>query len=398
MGEQDKFCMRCGAARQEPARPAATNPSTVCPACGAAIDDSMRFCMHCGAELFRPAAPVASAVPVEPEPIEPEPEQKRGRTKGIVAAIAVALVAVIAIAAVGVWWFVLRDDASSQAGAAGTSLSGKSSNSGDAGDKTDSDDADAQRRASAENGSRTAVCTVPDASLSDVRLDGTSLIASVDFESESCGDSSYSAAGVQVTIQDDGNVVAAAIYDFGDDPLEFDDGTAQADLAFTTVQYWRPYDQIDVSDASVELTEGATASGASAAAAEGALGGANIADADIERYAQLAMSWQLDHDTTAANAFYSTFTTQLSSKQYGMQVEGKTWKYRDIYEQFLQRRAKHPNALFIWSGDYPTYQENGTTDFYVILSGEGFGSAVDATAWCPANGYSTDDCIAVDLQ
>ena len=88
----------------------------------------------------------------------------------------------------------------------------------------------------------------------------------------------------------------------------------------------------------------------------------------------------------------------MSSKQYGMQVEGKTWKYRDIYEQFLQRRAKHPNALFIWSGDYPTYQENGTTDFYVILSGEGFGSAADATAWCPANGYSTDDCIAVDLQ
>ena len=48
--------------------------------------------------------------------------------------------------------------------------------------------------------------------------------------------------------------------------------------------------------------------------------------------------------------------------------KGKTWKYRDIYEQFLQRRAKHPNALFIWSGDYPTYQENGTTDYYVILS------------------------------
>ena len=86
---------------------------------------------------------------------------------------------------------------------------------------------------SAGDESRTVVCAVPDASLSDVRLDGTSLIASVDFESESCGDSSYSAAGVQVTIQDDGNVVAAAIYDFGDAPLEFDDGTAQADLAFT---------------------------------------------------------------------------------------------------------------------------------------------------------------------
>lgn len=396
MGEQDKFCMRCGAARQEPARSAAADSSTVCPACGAAIDDSMRFCMHCGAELSPLPAAVASAAPVEPEP-----QRKRGMTKGAVAAIVAVTVAVIAIAAFGVWWFVLRDDASAQSGVVGTSLSGESSessDSNDAGDATDSGDDDARGHASAEDESRTAVCTVPDASLSDVRLSGTSLIASVDFESESCEDSSYSAAGVQVTIQDDGNVVAAAVYDFGDAPLEFDDGTAQADLAFTTVQYWRPYDQIDVSDASVELTEDATASGASAATVEGALGGASIADTDIERYAQLAMSWQLDHDKTAANAFYSTFTTQLSSKQYGMQVEEKTWKYRDIYEQFLQRRAKHPNALFIWSGDYPTYQENGTTDFYVILSGEGFGSAADATAWCPANGYSTDDCIAVDLQ
>ena len=88
------------------------------------------------------------------------------------------------------------------------------------------------------------------------------------------------------------------------------------------------------------------------------------------------MSWQLDHDKTAANAFYSN--VHHSAVQQAImvcKVEGKTWKYRDIYEQFLQRRAKHPNALFIWSGDYPTYQENGTTDYYVILSGEGFGSA-----------------------
>ena len=152
--------MRCGAARQEPARPAATNPSTVCPACGAAIDDSMRFCMQCGAKLSPLPAAIASAVPVEPEP-----QRKRGMTKGAVAAI-VAVLVVIAIAAFGVWWFVLRDDASARAGAAGTSLSGESSessDSNDAGDATDSGDDDARGHASAEDESRTAVCTVPDA-------------------------------------------------------------------------------------------------------------------------------------------------------------------------------------------------------------------------------------------
>ena len=69
-----------------------------------------------------------------------------------------------------------------------------------------------------------------------------------------------------------------------------------------------------------------------------------------------------------------------------------------MYNQFLRLRARHRNALLIWSGDYPTYTKNKTTDYYVILSGEGFGTTADATAWCSSNGYTSDDCLAVDLQ
>ncbi|MBM6706871.1 hypothetical protein H6A68_07435 [Bifidobacterium pullorum subsp. saeculare] len=110
------------------------------------------------------------------------------------------------------------------------------------------------------------------------------------------------------------------------------------------------------------------------------------------------MDWQRGHDRSAANAFYSTYTTQLSSKKYGMEIEGTTWHYTEMYNQFLRLRARHRNALLIWSGDYPTYTKNKTTDYYVILSGEGFGTTADATAWCSSNGYTSDDCLAVDLQ
>ncbi|KAB5604861.1 hypothetical protein EHS19_09585 [Bifidobacterium jacchi] len=112
----------------------------------------------------------------------------------------------------------------------------------------------------------------------------------------------------------------------------------------------------------------------------------------------MALSWQKDNDSADAGDFYDTVTTQLSSKKLGMKADGKTWHYRDIYQQFLQLRAKNPRALLLWSGDYPTYQKSGTTDYYVILSGESFDSADDASSWCTREKYGPNDCMAIDLS
>ncbi|WP_238552424.1 hypothetical protein [Bifidobacterium cuniculi] len=131
----------------------------------------------------------------------------------------------------------------------------------------------------------------------------------------------------------------------------------------------------------------------------GALGGADIAQDDREKYALAALSEQLDEDGSDATDFYDHYTTQLSSKKYGMQIDGKTWTYVDIYRQFLKLHAKHPKALLIWAVDYPNYTKHGNAaDYYVILSGESFDTVDAASAWCTANGYGTGDCMAVDLE
>lgn len=326
------------------------------------------------------------------------PSAARGGRNGVIAALVAVIVVLVAAIGVGAWWFVFRDDGSASSGAGDQIASDTSAPGGDADADADSSGSD-----SADDGDASATPTscsaAPSASLESVGLSGTSLVADIALTSDDCGDLPFEESGVRVTIKDDsGNVVADAVYDFSDAPIEFDGGEATARLAFGIGQYWRPHDQIDAASAQVGVQTGAAANGAPAAGAGSALGGANVPDADIERNAQFALSWQREHDRAAAGGFYTTYTTQLSSKKYGMQVEGKTWDYGDIYAQFLEKRARHPKALLVWSGDYPTYQKNGTTDYYVILSGEGFGSAADANAWCSANGYTTDDCLAIDLQ
>ena len=211
----------------------------------------------------------------------------------------------------------------------------------------------------------------------------------------------YKESNVRVNLKDGaGDVVAAAVFDFAKKPIEFKDGEAEVSLAFNTQQYWRPVGQIDDgSSTSIVWQTNQKPDGKPAADAGSALGGANISADDRERFAQIALSDQLDHDHSAAYDFYDTYTNQLSSKKYNMELNGKTWKYVDIYEHFLKVKQKHPNALLIWASDYSNYTKHGhAADYYVILSGESFNNADEAQSWCSANGYTSDDCIAVDLQ
>lgn len=379
-----------------------------CQTCGQPLGPNDRFCVQCGAPCDPAQAPqpaqsdqtsttVLAAVPPVPMPPQQTPEPlpvKKDHRGALIAGVVAAVIVVLAAAVFGVWWFVLRDD-----GTDGTPVSSTSQTTEQGGDGTQSDDdkVDADKDDDAKR-SKPAVCGIPDATLDTTSLEGDTMVASFTFDSSACGDGEFSDDDVRVTIKDsDGNIVAAAVYDFSAKPLKFSRGSATADLAFAIGQYWRPFDQIGTGS-DVVMQPDATSEGDPAAGTGSAMGGANLPSGDVERYSQLAMDWQRSHDRSAANAFYSTYTTQLSSKKYGMEVEGTTWHYAEMYNQFLRLRARHRNALLIWSGDYPTYTKNNTTDYYVILSGEGFGTAGDATAWCSSNGYTSDDCLAIDLQ
>ena len=249
-------------------------------------------------------------------------------------------------------------------------------------------------------------CTAaPDAELSSVDHSDANLVAQLQLTSNCAstkdGDTAeFKESDVKVSIKDDdGNVIASAVFDFSKQPVKFNGETANVALEFTTRQYWRPYDQIETGSAEVILQTGQSGTGEAGSADGDALAGSDIDSEDAERYAQLALSWQLKHDESAASRFYTTYTTQLSSKKNDMKADGKTWHYVDIYEQFLQQRIKHKNAILIWSGDYPTYTKaDASTAYYVILSGDTVDSVKAGDAWCKSNGYGAADCAVVDLQ
>lgn len=388
--------MPSGAASERAAGTTAVS-AVLCPACGQPVDSTMRFCLNCGAPLS-PSAGVADGADTTRAD---DSASKAGKSKvPMIIGIVIAVIVVLAAAGFGVWWFLLRDSVSSPA-------HGQSQSSQQSSDTAKSSNgSDGTAPDNGENGEQKSqpCTTAPDATLDAADRNGTSLIATLRLTSNCKASSSqtvtFKESGVKITIKEDGgDVFASAVFDFSKQPVEFDDGQASVKLAFTTKQYWRPFDEIETGSSECVMQTDQSGSGAASANVGDALGGANIADSDIERYAQVALSWQVDHDKAAASGFYTTYTTQLSSKKYGMQAEGRTWRYQDIYEQFLQRRSKHGKAILVWSGDYPTYTKGGkSSDYYVILSGESFGSVDAGDAWCRQTGYGEADCLTVDLQ
>lgn len=417
--EGDRFCENCGA-------PVAVQAGSVCTVCGQQSEPGMRFCQQCGAELSagpQPAQPVPTAQPVPPaqpyqavqqyagqygaaqpgavfppqavqppaQPSRPGESAGKGKKKTalIVVGIIIAVLVVALAAGFGVWWFMLRDSGTQSAQTQSTSQQSGKTKSGDS--KAAKDD---------------KPCTAaPDAELSSVDHSDANLVAQLQLTSNCAstkdGDTAeFKESDVKVSIKDDdGNVIASAVFDFSKQPVKFNGETANVALEFTTRQYWRPYDQIETGSAEVILQTGQSGTGEAGSADGDALAGSDIDSEDAERYAQLALSWQLKHDESAASRFYTTYTTQLSSKKNDMKADGKTWHYVDIYEQFLQQRIKHKNAILIWSGDYPTYTKaDASTAYYVILSGDTVDSVKAGDAWCKSNGYGAADCAVVDLQ
>lgn len=447
----DAFCAHCG----QPV-------GKTCPTCGAQVDDAMHFCMSCGTPLppssggndatkvaigsaspaglagvpapapapasassadpayaatvlpdeYVPPAPPAPgessagpyfrygsapapmpAAPVAPQSSggsgSPDPNHSK-RTMWIIIGV-VAAVLIIAIA-FGLW---RANSGDSQAADEPQHSSQSAAGSADDND-AESDGQDGQDD---QDGQVKECAGTPDATVGGVKQSGTSLVVQLELTNSNCSAGQYEASDVRVTIKDDGDVVAAAVYDFAKQPIKFDGNYAKLSLAFDDLQYWRPADELDDDDLEVVWQTDEKGEGKAAANVGDALGGANIAQDDREKYALAALSEQLDDDKSDAFDFYSTYTTQLSSKKYDMDIDGKKWTYVDIYKQFLQLHAKHPNALLIWAADYPNYTKRGNpADYYVILSGESFSSADAASSWCTQNGYGAGDCIAVDLK
>ncbi|NEG95764.1 zinc-ribbon domain-containing protein [Bifidobacterium sp. SMB2] len=413
---EDSFCPQCG---RPVASPSAADETVlrdsvlggqVCPRCGATVEAGNMFCTQCGGRIdaARTASGVAGegdlppiAMPDRAEAPVPLPAEQAGAQpqaepmaapagskadKRFIMAIA-AIVAAVLVVVIGAFVFARAWN------------SGVHDAGGDSTTQTQSDSTDGP----SGSGSSTACDTAPKATVTSADDVNGGLLLDVEFSSacQSADKDTLDDSGTKITVTDaDGNTVAAAVFDFSADPVDLTASAPGARLGFSSGQFWQLADQISPSALTVSVQYGAKGSGAASELQSGAKAGSDALDGDArENVAHAALEQRIKQDKSTASGFYTTYTTQLSSKRLGLKADGKTWTYQDIWNEFVSFRAKYPNSILIWSNDYPTYTKNGPSQWYVTLSGERFATTDAGDSWCTAKGLNDGEhCLVVDLQ
>lgn len=398
-----------------------------CVNCGTRLDEDAQFCSNCGSPIASPADPSIEQEPNTQQPYtqipvtppyqpnmdapqtastqQPIPQKPTKNNKKKIIALVSVLAAIIVLAIVGVlaWWFISGHNDS----AAQESTSAQSQNSAtDTEDDNDSDtsDATAKNTDKKQNKKQNKACATSlqfePKRVRTQELDHTAVVAGT-FTS-SCDTYSLDNNNVEIRISDQHGIIAAAVFDFSEQPIELTDGeSGSVSLAFTQDQSFIPAHEPAITlQAKVTLNSSAKGKSSTSTTSSGRRVGASILTEDeIEQASKNALQREIDSDRQAAQSFMTSYTTQLSSKIEGMTAEGKTWTSKDIWEEFIKYTAKHPQARLLWSADWPTYTKHGNgTNYYVIISGESFGSIESGEQWCAQQGYNQDNCMVVDLQ
>lgn len=111
--------------------------------------------------------------------------------------------------------------------------------------------------------------------------------------------------------------------------------------------------------------------------------------------AKAALDNEVAQDKNPAEQLVDHWVPQLSSKRPGLVADGITYDYPQIWANFVQLRAQHPDVLLIWSGNYVSYK---LTDFYVTVVPDPYPDGASANQWCDANGFAPGDCYAKFLS
>lgn len=342
-----------------------------------------------------PTGPMSMMQPPVQSPIEPQegdqstPRKKRNRT--IIIAI-IAVIVVLALAGTGgfLWW----RHQNSQAQQASNSVAAQK------GDTKKSESKDDDKKDKKDEESKECVSSLQ-FEPQRLRQQGAehSAVVSGTFTS-SCDTYTLDNSSTSITLSDDHGIVAAAAFDFSERPIEITDGeSGSVSLYFTREQSFVPvHDSSITVQAEVKLD--AETRGKAPATQAGRRSGASVlSDDEIEQASKAALEREIASDKEEAQQFMSTFTTQLSSKIEGMNAEGKTWTSKDIWEDFLNYSDRYSGALLIWSSDWPNYTKGGnSSSYYVVLSGDSFGSIDAGNGWCAGQGLDKDHCLVVDLS
>ena len=200
------------------------------------------------------------------------------------------------------------------------------------------------------------------------------------------------------------HLVASGTFDLSGDPLIIPNGGRAVTLRFGEQHYFRTAKDLDLKGLTVRpsFDRGSSSTATAKSSTNSAMTIASSASSNANQEAQDeqaagdAIGWQVKHDyPIVMNSMRGKWTPQLSSKQVGLVAEGQTWTNRSILAEFLKTRQANPKAVIIDTSQWPVYDVGG---WWVTLSGELYDDADQANAWCDAQGYDSDHCLAKRIE
>ena len=200
------------------------------------------------------------------------------------------------------------------------------------------------------------------------------------------------------------SLVASGTFDLSSEPLIIPNGGRTVTLRFGEQHYFRTAKDLELKGLSVRpsFDRGSSSSVTSKSSTNSPMTVASSTSSNANQEAQDeqaagdAIGWQVKHDyPIVMNSMRGKWTPQLSSKQVGLVAEGQTWTNRSILAEFLKTRQANPKAVIIDTSQWPVYDVGG---WWVTLSGELYDDADQANAWCDAQGYDSDHCLAKRIE
>ncbi|RZT89139.1 hypothetical protein EV383_6098 [Pseudonocardia sediminis] len=104
---------------------------------------------------------------------------------------------------------------------------------------------------------------------------------------------------------------------------------------------------------------------------------------------------QADLDRAAVESVTGWWVPQLSSKRSGTVDGGISYDSDRILSHYQGLAVQYPGAALLWSGDWPVFKGS---DYWVVVVAQPFSTAAEANAWCDAQGFGADDCLAKKLS
>ena len=200
------------------------------------------------------------------------------------------------------------------------------------------------------------------------------------------------------------HLVASGTFDLSGDPLIIPNGGRAVTLRFGEQHYFRTAKDLDLKGLTVRpsFDRGSSSTATAKSSTNSAMTIASSASSNANQEAQDeqaagdAIQWQIKHDyPIVMNSLRGKWTPQLSSKQVGLVADGQTWTKRLILAEYLKTQQANPKAVIIDTSQWPVYD---TAGWWVTLQGDSYSDGDQANAWCDAQGYDSDHCLAKRIE